>query len=534
MLEKILRRKSEKNKGIWILLGVFFISFSFGVNLPGRESLARAAEVPYYFKISVDPAQHNDYGLTYPVTYEFSIPSGYLNLRAYKKYTKYGDWTRIEEKSSSDFFNGIEAVRFDYENHKAYVSVAFSERSNDIFLKIVDRWGNPVAKYKGITRYYDNRDAAVCFSADDWCGNNYIDFMFQLVCDLFTSKRIWLSVGIITQGFADDGIWGKQPPPIWSHIQEKIDAGYIEVVSHTRTHPTYLHDQAPPGVPEDQILRDYDSEIGGAKEDIINNLNLPSLYKRGNQEYVWGFTSPHSRCNNTLYEKLGQYEYLTILAGFPSESSPDINQDGSFPDWLPQYDIYEKWNRWTYLEREYETLDKLNEEFDKRISEGKIYHIGFHPWDLELGSDGTLKGTKIDKHTDYVKGRKNLWYVGYGALMMYHYVKDQNIVEVSEEYNLKTPEEIISYPNPCYPDKSQVVTISNLPLDAQKVYIYTISGKLVKTLEKGFEIEDKTSYAEAVWDCRNEAGEEVSRGVYIYLVDTGEKIKRTGKIAIIK
>ncbi|GAI74810.1 unnamed protein product, partial [marine sediment metagenome] len=39
------------------------------------------------------------------------------------------------------------------------------------------------------------------------------------------------------------------------------DAGYIEVVSHSRTHPR--------NVPYD----DYDSEIGGSKQDIIDNLD---------------------------------------------------------------------------------------------------------------------------------------------------------------------------------------------------------------------------------------------------------------------
>lgn len=71
------------------------------------------------------------------------------------------------------------------------------------------------------------------FSADDWCGNSFIDSKFQQACDMFTSKRIWLSVAIITQGFRNDQIWRSQPPPIWSHIQDKIDKGYIEIVSHS-------------------------------------------------------------------------------------------------------------------------------------------------------------------------------------------------------------------------------------------------------------------------------------------------------------
>jgi len=506
-----------KKRKFWMLcLGVLFvleIVLSIGeANLIDFVE-AQEVEAPDYFKFSVDSDKHNDYGFTYPVTYQFSIPSGSSNLKAYKKYTESENWTKIPQKTGSDFFNGIEAARFDYDNNKAYISVAFSNKSDDIFLKIASPPGIfNIATYDGITKYYDNRDAAVTFSADDWCGDSYIDLRFRQACDMFTSKKIWLSVGVITQGFADDFIWGKTPPPIWSYIQEKIDAGYIEIVSHTRTHPNYL--------PYD------DSEIGMSKQDIIDNLDLPALYKKGTQEYIWGFTSPHSRCNNDVYYRLGKYKYLTILAGYPYRY-PKFYQDGSFPPWNTEYGLYERWNRWGYLENK--ALSELNYQFDKRTGEGKIYHIGFHPWSLDFSS-----GSKIDKHTDYVKGRKNLWYVGYAALMMYHYVKDQNIIGVEKKYKISALDKIFSYPNPCYPHKGQIVTIVYLPLNVEKIYIYTIAGELVRVLEKGDGIEERMRSAIATWDCRNEDRQEVARGVYIYLVITSEGGKKTGKIAIIK
>ena len=76
--------------------------------------------------ISVDSQIHIDYGLSYPITYEFDIPQGSENLNAYRKYRSSQDWNLIDEKTDDDFFNGIEAVRFDYNEKKAYVSVAFS------------------------------------------------------------------------------------------------------------------------------------------------------------------------------------------------------------------------------------------------------------------------------------------------------------------------------------------------------------------------------------------------------------------------
>jgi len=512
--KKMRRPTGEKRKKFWILsLRAFFVLFVLQTVLPiaGVDLIdsveARESEVPYYFKLSVDPEKHNDYGLSYPVTYQFAIPSGSSDLRAHKKYTKSGSWTKITEKRSLDFFNGIEAVRFDYDNNKAYISVAFSDESDEIFLKIVDGFQNSVATYDGIPKYYDDRDAAVVFSADDWDGTSYIDSTFRQASDMFTRKKLWLSVGVITQGYSDDSIWGKTSPPDWSHIQEKIDAGYIEVVSHSRTHPRK--------VPYD----DYDSEIGGSKQDIIDNLDLPSLYRKGDHEYIWGFTSPHSKFDETMHSKLGQYKYLTVLAGYPY-AYPKFYQDGSFPPWDAEHGLYERWNRWAYLENH--SLSELNYQFDKRTGEGKIYHIGLHPWALSFYS-----GSIIDQHTDYVKGRKNLWYVGYAALMMYHYVEDQKVVTVEESWEAELSD-VFSYPNPCYPAKGQVVKIVGLPQNTQRIDIYTIAGELVRSFEKG------EFNSTAIWDCKNDRGQEIARGIYIYLVITADGKRKTGKIAIIR
>lgn len=87
---------------------------------------------------------------------------------------------------------------------------------------------------------------------------------------------------------------------------------------------------------------------------------------------------------------------------------------------------------------------------------------------------------------------------------------------------------IVVYPNPCYPNKGQAeVKIANLPSQDSKVNIYTISGELVRTLDDDTEIIS----APATWDLKNDDGEKVARGVYIYIFSDN---KKTGKIAIIK
>ncbi len=42
----------------------------------------------------------------------------------------------MDNKSSEDFFNGIDASRFDFTNHRAYVSVEFSNISHNIYLQL--------------------------------------------------------------------------------------------------------------------------------------------------------------------------------------------------------------------------------------------------------------------------------------------------------------------------------------------------------------------------------------------------------------
>ena len=92
--------------------------------------------------IAIDSQTHIDYGLSYPITYEFTIPSGSYDLRSYRKFQYDQEWSQILEQTSNDFFNGIEAVRFDYDNNIAYVSIGFSDISDSIFIKITNNESN--------------------------------------------------------------------------------------------------------------------------------------------------------------------------------------------------------------------------------------------------------------------------------------------------------------------------------------------------------------------------------------------------------
>ena len=47
--------------------------------------------------ISIDPQTHIDYGLSYPITYEFSIPFGSTSLKCYHKFQAQDNWDILQE-----------------------------------------------------------------------------------------------------------------------------------------------------------------------------------------------------------------------------------------------------------------------------------------------------------------------------------------------------------------------------------------------------------------------------------------------------
>ena len=106
---------------------------------------------------------------------------------------------------SSDFFNGINAARFDYPNNTAYLSVAFSNISDVIYLRILNGLSEVPLTYLGISSYYDNRHAAVTVSLDDWDSQN---IPWDNANRILTSDRIHYTAGIIS---SRDPSWTLDP-----------------------------------------------------------------------------------------------------------------------------------------------------------------------------------------------------------------------------------------------------------------------------------------------------------------------------------
>ncbi|MCP4228707.1 MAG: T9SS type A sorting domain-containing protein, partial [bacterium] len=85
-----------------------------------------------------------------------------------------------------------------------------------------------------------------------------------------------------------------------------------------------------------------------------------------------------------------------------------------------------------------------------------------------------------------------------------------------------TTADVYAYPNPIRPN-TDFITFANVP-DGSEIDIYTITGDKVATVYE--------RNLEARWFLRNDGGEEVASGVYLYYLDSGTDTK-IGKIAVI-
>lgn len=73
--------------------------------------------------------------MAYPITCVFKIPATWTKGSVYYRFKESDLWSAMPEKESDEFFNGITACRFDFTDHKVYISTRFSDSSSEIYLK---------------------------------------------------------------------------------------------------------------------------------------------------------------------------------------------------------------------------------------------------------------------------------------------------------------------------------------------------------------------------------------------------------------
>ncbi len=364
----------------------------------------------YYHLFSIESASHKNYGCTYPVTYIFDIPTDIENLKVYKFDSC--DWILIPNKTSDEIQNGIEAARFNYTENKAYISVAFPSSSDSFIIDIVDENNESInASFKDIATYYDDKEMAVTITCDDWY-ERYHDY-FMTAIDECQVRNIWVTPGIVTHGSA---VYQEQAgrilPPDWDDMQQQIDEGFLEPSSHSRNHIHLSYDEEQWGVQSS-----YDGEISGSRQDIFENITMPLLNRKGNDEYLYAWIEPYGESNATVRQKIGQYYYL---------SDRSTGYDNSFATWDSVNNVYNRVGTVVSIDstRDYDTLNGL---FNSTYSSNGVYHMWGHARDHNW-----ISGDVAD-HFDYISNRSDVWYVGFGHLYMYHYMEERNVITHSTD-----------------------------------------------------------------------------------------------------
>jgi len=116
------------------------------------------------FTVSINESMQSKWGFRYPTTYVFNLSSVPSNIEVVYRDNMTDAWEVLSEKTENDFFNGIECVRFNDSENKAYVSVGF-DTDNMFYLKFLNV---SLATFDSAAKYYDNRKAAYSLSNDNW------------------------------------------------------------------------------------------------------------------------------------------------------------------------------------------------------------------------------------------------------------------------------------------------------------------------------------------------------------------------------
>lgn len=439
--------------------------------------------------ISIDSQSHLKYGLSYPITYEFIIPDNSSNLNAYRKFKKEQEWSLINEYTAEDFFNGIEAVRFDYYTGMCFLSIAFSDLSDSIFLKITDNIGNIIeSTYSKTSQYYDNRDAVVTITADDWADWNNDNFIES--CQNFRDLNLWVSCGIVTE-VGDTNTW--------SSIQNQLDLGNVEAVSHSRTHPFAPYD-------------DTEGEVLGSMGDLKNHLDFPNLSRYGDNEYIYVWVAPYGDYDEEIDSMVSSAGYLvTRLTDWG---------DNWFSDW--DHELYKFDPVGASIEvgsQSYwgstDTI-QLNSTFNWVLLFGGIYHLMSHPNILEWDQDFTWS------HLEHISNRKNVWYVGFGHLYLYRFLQSTvpELEIYGKENNNINPEKIVVYPN--YPNPFNLSTTLHYSLSDGGVINITIYDSNGRVVARPVFLNQNSGYNKISWDGLNDRGQKLSSGSYFYKIEIGD------------
>jgi hypothetical protein len=361
----------------------------------------KTADGVHTFEIPVSDIQ--DYGFNYPVTFSFALPNVNVSLLAWHRHSQTEKWVQLPKKTSGDFFNGEEVVRFD--SNVAYVSVAFNGKPQ-LQILVTDSSGYSVPViYDGIPKYYDNRKCVVMASYDDCDGfdeestnNNYT--AWQKAIDAHQKYKIWFTAGVVTERLSKRS---------WDSLQREIDEGFLEIASHSSTHKKLPY-------------ASYEYEIVGSKASILGNLTtLPY----GNFVYTW--IEPFGLSDDIQLQICGENGYVVSRGVYPQQMD----------FWSASNHIYRYSPTFELTDNSFESIveedgdlhpnliktissRKANSKFDEVYNNNQVYSFLAH-----IGLQGYTQLTwrpVVEEHLEYISGRRDVWYPPIGMFFLYQYL----------------------------------------------------------------------------------------------------------------
>jgi len=446
--------------------------------------------------LAIDPGTHQRLGVAYPLTFRFSLLTD-AGVTVERKYDRSAEWVRLTEKSSSDLYNAIEALRVDSSAGIAYVSVAFSSASDSIFLKFASGSGSSLgAHYLGMPRYYDGRRAAVTVTADDWA--NWFGNMYPPLLSLFRSYGLYVTAGVITSGVD----YNTQLT-----IQRELDSGYVEVAAHSRSHPALPYS-------------DYPGEVLGCIDGLLTYLTMPPLFRNGDQGYMYVWIAPNG-ATDSIIDSLLTLRNILVNRLYGTGDTAFSAWSPASHKFLPINPTLEIGNpSWGGGETR---IDVLNATFDSVTAHGGIYHFMWHPQTLypDIGK------AYLSDHLKHVSKRSDLWYVNLGHLYLYHYFQMANSTEVtSAPLAVAMPgtfELMQNYPNPFNP--TTTIRYAASRRSTVTLTVFNMLGQEVATLVHG---EVEAGYHEVSFNANG-----LASGVYFYRLQAGA-FTETRKLSLVR
>lgn len=389
------------------------------------------------FLITIGRDAWRKFGFRYPATYVFALDDLADQVEVRRRDAAGDSWSTLEVKSDDDAPNGVECVRLDRPQRKAYVSIGFKTTP----MIQIEFLGMGRADFVEIARYYDGRQAACSLSLDNWgCksvahpgapwkgpaddeSDNY-----QAALHVCRSFRLPVSIAVNT------GMLGGEA--LWQMMQVELDRRDFswEPAVHARTHPCSAAAYAVLG---------YKSEILGCRDDLLGRLrNIPLGQHIFEHILTCGYQD-----KSVLQTGAGQFVFVRGYNAGDNPTSVD------FTSWNARYEFYgvgglsykaydavfqrrERAGR--YFAADVQTL---NAAFDHVHQAGGIYYAMWHPdryrnsviHDPRPGADG-VQGSTLLHHLSHMAHRKDVWYVPNGWLYCYRYVAERACVRPVEPW----------------------------------------------------------------------------------------------------